>query len=78
MEPLKDRILCAVDVSVDHWCTNCPDAIHCVASITGPEEWICSRKLSPGDELCRRRLIYEDIMSLAGQIEELVEHGEVV
>ena len=75
---LETNILQCVGEHIEHWCTNCPDADHFIADITGPEEWICSRKLSPGDEMCRRRLIYEDIVSLAGQIEELVEHGEAV
>jgi len=73
----EERIMEAVDDNITHWCTNCPDADHFIADITGPEEWICSRKLYPGDEKCLRRDRYEDIQALARQIVDMVECREV-
>ena len=74
---LETNILQCVDEHIGHWCTNCPDADHFSADITGPEEWICSRELYPGDEKCLRRDRYKDIQALARQIVEMVEHVDV-
>ena len=74
----EERIMEAVDDNITHGCTNCPDADHFIADITGPEEWVCSKRIYPGDEKCLRRDRYEDIQALARQIVEMVEHGEVI
>jgi len=37
---LETNILQCVDEQIGHWCTNCPDADHFIADITGPEEWV--------------------------------------
>ena len=75
---LETNILQCVDERIEHWCTNCPDADHFSADITGPEEWVCSRELYPGDEKCLRRDRYKDIQALARQIVEMVECGEAI
>ena len=73
----EERIMEAVDDNITHWCTNCPDADHFIADITGPEEWVCSKRIYPGDEKCLLRDRYEDIQALARQIVELAEGKEV-
>ena len=73
----EERIMEAVDDNITHWSTNCPDADHFIADITGPEEWVCSKRIYPGADGCLRRDRYEDIQALARQIVEMVECGEV-
>ena len=73
----EERIMEAVDDNITHWCTNCPDADHFIADITGPEEWVCSKLIYPGAYGCLRRDRYKDIQALARQIVDMVEHGEV-
>ena len=52
MDNRRERIMEAVDDNITHWCTNCPDADHFIADLTGPEEWVCSKRIYPGDEKC--------------------------
>jgi hypothetical protein len=77
MDEIKNDVLNAVESYLWRWCVHCPDADHFIADITGPEEWVCSRKLYPGDEKCLRRDRYEDIQALARQIVDMVECREV-
>ena len=73
---LETNILQCVDEHIGHWCTNCPDADHFSADITGPEEWVCSKWIYPGSDGCLRRDRYEDIQALARQIVEIMREIE--
>ena len=75
---LETNILQCVDEQIGHWCTNCPDADHFEADITGPEEWVCSKWIYPGADGCLRRDRYKDIQALARQIVEMGEHEEEI
>lgn len=74
---LETNILQCVDEQIEHWCANCPDADHFIADITGPEEWVCSKRIYPGSDGCLRRDRYKDIQALARQIVDMVEHVDV-
>lgn len=78
MMTLEDRIMEAVDDNLTFWCNRCPDADHFPADITGPEEWVCSKRLYPGQEGCLKRDEYLDIIANAKQIVEIVEINERV
>ena len=75
---LEDKIMDAVNDSLDLWCVKCPKADQFPADITGPEEWVCSKSFQPGQAGCAKRSHYLTMLERAREIVEIVEEMEAV